>query len=361
MLSYRSKLAERWGRASSCRWASGPPGWTRLRYLGRPQQQQAREKSEEDQAGGELERMRRLEAALFLAREPLSSRKLSLYANLADGTEARTLVRRLNQQYDEGGRAFRVEEFAGGYQLLTRPKLATWLRRLGHVPGETRLSAPAVETLAVIAYRQPVLRADIEAVRGVNCGEILRQLMDRDLVRIGGRSHELGRPYLYTTTRRFLQMFGLQSLDKLPRAEVMRQIPTAGASNPNKTALFPTTNLTDVRQEEESDVSATAPTWHLLQNTDGETLRELRQPAANFPRQSAEDDFDEEEFEDDEEDDEEEDDVAADEEIDEELDEEEDFDDEWEEVEDDEDEDWEDDEDDWDDDGEEEEEDEEWE
>src|SRR5437762_7742300 len=109
----------------------------------------------------------RMEAILLLAREPLTTRKLSQYANLADGTQARTLVRRLNEQYDARGRAFRVEQVAGGYQLLTRRKLAPWLRRLAHVPGETRLSAPALETLAVIAYRQPVPRADIEAVRGV--------------------------------------------------------------------------------------------------------------------------------------------------------------------------------------------------
>ncbi len=167
----------------------------------------------------------RLEAILFLAREPLASRKLSQYANLADGTQARTLVRRLNEQYDAAGRAFRVEQIAGGYQLLTRPKLAPWLRRLAHVPGETRLSAPALETLAVIAYRQPVPRADIEAVRGVNCGEILRQLMDRDLVRIGGRSQELGRPYLYATTKRFLELFGLNHIEELPRGQELRSSP----------------------------------------------------------------------------------------------------------------------------------------
>jgi segregation and condensation protein B len=167
----------------------------------------------------------RLEAVLFLAREPLSSRKLSQYANLADGTQARTLVRRLNGLYDAAGRAFRIEQVAGGYQLVTRRKFASWLRRLAHVPGETRLSAPALETLAVIAYRQPVPRADIEAIRGVNCGEILRQLMDRDLVRIGGRSNELGRPYLYSTTRRFLQVFGLADLDELPRRDSLRSRP----------------------------------------------------------------------------------------------------------------------------------------
>jgi segregation and condensation protein B len=169
--------------------------------------------------------LRRLEAVLLLAREPLNSRKLSQYAGLADGTQARTLLRQLNDWYDEVGRAFRVEEVAGGYQLLSRRKFGKWLRRLSHVPGESRLSAPALETLAVIAYRQPVPRADIEAIRGVNCGEILRQLMERDLVRIGGRSEELGRPYLYATTRRFLNLFGLVGLEELPRAAELRAAP----------------------------------------------------------------------------------------------------------------------------------------
>ena len=172
---------------------------------------------------GEL--LSRLEAVLFLAKEPLTSRKLAQFAGLEDGTQARTLIERLNAQYDESGRAFRVEEIAGGYQLLTRRKFSTWLRRLAHVPGEIRLSAPSLETLAVIAYRQPVLKADIDAIRGVNCGEILRQLMERDLVRISGRSEELGRPFLYVTTRRFLNLFGLHNLTDLPRAAAIRSAP----------------------------------------------------------------------------------------------------------------------------------------
>jgi segregation and condensation protein B len=144
---------------------------------------------------------------------------------LEDGTQARTLIQRLNGRYDELGRAFRVEEIAGGYQLLTRRKFSAWLRRLAHVPGEIRLSAPSLETLAVIAYRQPVLKADIDAIRGVNCGEILRQLMERDLVRISGRSEELGRPFLYVTTRHFLNLFGLHNLNDLPRAAAIRSAP----------------------------------------------------------------------------------------------------------------------------------------
>jgi segregation and condensation protein B len=178
--------------------------------------------------------IRRLEAVLFLAREPLSSRKLSHYANLADGTEARTLVRQLNEKLDRVGRAFRIYEVAGGFQLATRPKFAPWLRRLEHVPRQFRISAPGLETLAVIAYRQPVVRSEIESIRGVNCGEVLSQLLDRDLIRISGRSNELGRPYLYQTTKRFLQVFCLRGLDDLPpvnlsevnRAETLPSTPT---------------------------------------------------------------------------------------------------------------------------------------
>jgi segregation and condensation protein B len=159
---------------------------------------------------------------LFLAREPLNTRKLAQLAHLADGTEARTLIRRLNRFYDETGSAFAAEELAGGYQLLSRAKFGTWLRRLYANPTETRLSGPALETLAVVAYRQPVMRAEIEAIRGVDCGEILRQLLERTLVRTAGRAEELGRPYLYATTKRFLQVFGLRSLEDLPRAASLR-------------------------------------------------------------------------------------------------------------------------------------------
>jgi segregation and condensation protein B len=158
----------------------------------------------------------RLEAVLLVAKGPLTTRKLAQLAHLADGTEARTLVRQLNRIYDECGRAVRIEKVAGGFRMLTRPAYAPWLARLGHLPSAVRLSSPMMETLAVVAYRGPVSRADVEAVRGVACGELLRQLMERDLIRIAGRSEELGRPYLYDTTKHFLQLFGLSSRDALP-------------------------------------------------------------------------------------------------------------------------------------------------
>ncbi|MEO1528536.1 MAG: SMC-Scp complex subunit ScpB [Planctomycetota bacterium] len=162
-----------------------------------------------------LRRMR-LEAVLMVAKTPLTTRKLAQLALLADGTEARTLIADLNQLYDRLGRSVRIEKVAGGLRMLTRSKYAPWLTRLGHLPGTVRLSPPMMETLAVVAYRGPVSRADIESVRGVACGELLRQLMERDLIRIAGRSEELGRPYLYDTTKYFLQLFGLPSADALP-------------------------------------------------------------------------------------------------------------------------------------------------
>jgi segregation and condensation protein B len=163
-----------------------------------------------------------VEAALFAADEPLTPRRLAAVAGLADGTEARRLVRKLQSLYDKDGTAFQVEELAGGFQLLTRPEYHSWLIRLRRTGNELRLSPAARETLAIVAYRQPIMRADIESVRGVQCGEMLRQLMERGLVRIAGRHESLGRPVLYGTTRKFLQVFGLKSLRDLPQVEQLR-------------------------------------------------------------------------------------------------------------------------------------------
>jgi segregation and condensation protein B len=177
---------------------------------------------EERAAGpaGELARDPRLalvEAALLAADEPLTTRKLAQAAELADGNEARRLVRKLRDMYAQDGTAFQVEEVAGGFQLLTRPEFHPWLLRLRRGGQDLRLSGAARETLAIVAYRQPIMRADIEGVRGVHCGETLRLLMEKGLIRIAGRHDSLGRPVLYGTTRKFLQLFGLRSLKDLPQ------------------------------------------------------------------------------------------------------------------------------------------------
>lgn len=170
-----------------------------------------------------LNEWQRVEAALFIAREPISGRKLAEYANLEDATRVRTIVAQLNQNYDRKGRTFQIRTVAGGYQLLTRPQFAKWIRRLQHVGAPDRLSGPALETLAVVAYRQPLVRAEIDAIRGVHSGDVLRQLLEKDFVKIAGRSQELGHPFLYATTRRFLKLFGLGNLDDLPASEQLRR------------------------------------------------------------------------------------------------------------------------------------------
>ena len=167
-------------------------------------------------------KMARLEAALFVADGAVSARRLVQVATLAEPSEARELVELLNQAYDAAGSAFRIEHVARGYQMLTRPEYAFWLDKLHRRPASQKLSPPAIETLAIVAYRQPITRADIESIRGVQCTDMLKQLMDRGLVRIGGEEDTLGRPFLYETTRKFLELFGLGCLDDLPLSERLR-------------------------------------------------------------------------------------------------------------------------------------------
>jgi segregation and condensation protein B len=176
-------------------------------------------------AQGELARdaaLALVEAALLAADEPLTARRLAAVAGLPDGNEARRQVRRLQALYDRDGTAFQVQELAGGYQLLTRPEYHAWLIRIRRTGQDLRLSPPARETLAIIAYRQPIMRASIEAIRGVHCGDVLRLLMEKGLIRIVGRDDSLGRPVLYGTTKKFLQVFGLKSLRELPMVEQLR-------------------------------------------------------------------------------------------------------------------------------------------
>jgi len=292
-------------------------------------------------SSGSDPQLARLEAVLFLASEPLPSRRLAQLAGLEDGTQARTFVRRLNSKYDRHGFAFRVEEVAQGFQLLTRPQFGPWLRRLRQTPQLVRLSSPAMETLAVVAHRQPVLRAEIEAIRGVQSGEMLKQLMELDLVRIVGRSPELGRPFQYGTTKKFLQVFGLKNLDELPRADLLKR----DVQQPPTWEGEPDTSETRHSTQEESDVKVEL--WDESSQDEVESQVALATaPLSDSPRAAADEDDDFEEDEEYEDEGDEEDEEYDDEE---EEDEDEDFEDEdWEEV-DDEDEDWdEEDDDDWD-------------
>jgi segregation and condensation protein B len=160
-----------------------------------------------------------LEALLFSTHHPLTAGKLAEMMDLPTSKPIRSAIRELNNSYDETGRSFRIEQVAGGFQMLTLPHHGDMLRKLHQKEADAKLTKAALETLAIIAYKQPILRADVEAIRGVACGETIRSLMEKHLVKIAGRAEVPGRPILYGTTRRFLELFGLNSLRDLPQPE----------------------------------------------------------------------------------------------------------------------------------------------
>jgi len=160
-----------------------------------------------------------LESLLFATHHPLTAGRLAELLDLPSTKPVRKAIRDLNDQYESTGRSFRVEQVAGGFQLLTLPQFGPLLNRLHQKEIDAKLSKAALETLAIVAYKQPILRADIEAIRGCACGETIRSLMEKHLVKIVGRAEEPGRPILYGTTKRFLEIFGLNSLKDLPQSE----------------------------------------------------------------------------------------------------------------------------------------------
>jgi segregation and condensation protein B len=160
-----------------------------------------------------------LEALLMGTHHPLTAGRIAELMEIDSTKPIRKAIKELNSQYTETNRSFRIEQVAGGYQILTLPQFGESLKRLHQREIDAKLTKAALETLAIIAYKQPVLRADIEAIRGVACGETVRSLMEKHLVKIAGRAEEPGRPILYGTTKRFLELFGLNSTKDLPQAE----------------------------------------------------------------------------------------------------------------------------------------------
>jgi segregation and condensation protein B len=177
-----------------------------------------------------------IESLLFGAQKPLALREIVATIKSAGGedellpnefakikeAEVAAALEQLKVEYIEQPRAFQLAEKAEGWQLVTDPQYARWVRQLFPAPKPVRLSSPALETLAIIAYRQPITRADVEIVRGVTIDGVLQTLMERGLVKIGGRADIPGRPLLYETTQLFLDHFGLRNLDELPNVEELR-------------------------------------------------------------------------------------------------------------------------------------------
>jgi segregation and condensation protein B len=166
---------------------------------------------------------RRVEAVLMSVDRPMPAARLAEVLGVGGVKAIHDAVKTLNREYKEQGRSFGIEQLAGGYQMLTLPEFHELVASLHRTREDTKLSPAALETLAIVAYRQPIMRSAIEAVRGVACGEVLRVLMEHHLVKIVGRAEEIGRPMLYGTTKRFLELFGLASLKDLPKVEEFKR------------------------------------------------------------------------------------------------------------------------------------------
>jgi segregation and condensation protein B len=222
------------------------------------------------------------EALIFASQKPLSPREIvgALKAAGADAenlpaadllstVEAQilTTLTELQSEYEQGGRAFRLVEQASGWRIVTAGDFASWVRQLYPESKPTRLSGPALETLAIIAYRQPITRADIEAVRGVAVDGMVQLLLERGLIRIAGRAEVPGRPLLYESTQFFLDHFGLKTLDELPNSSELRRIhlPAAPVEKPEKsvapveTSSLETAPIAEVPSVAPEPESSTAP------------------------------------------------------------------------------------------------------
>jgi segregation and condensation protein B len=175
------------------------------------------------------EKRRIAEALILGCGEPLSSQRLAEIVPRCKPAEAKELVNELNAEYIAQGRAFEICEVAGGFQLRTLPEFAPYLQQT-HTQRPLRLSQAALETLAIVAYRQPVTRAEVEHVRGVDVGAVVRSLLERRLVRIAGNREVPGRPLLYATTRRFLEVFGLARLEDLPTLRDIEEFAPEGVA-----------------------------------------------------------------------------------------------------------------------------------
>ena len=156
-----------------------------------------------------------IESLLFVAEDPLTIDSIKKVLDSTDSNAIRNVLNELSSEYEARNGGFFLREVAGGYQIRTRPEYSQWIRRLLR-PNPLRLSNAALETLAIVAYKQPVIRSDIEHLRGVDCGGILRMLLERRLIRVVGRKEIPGRPIIYTTTKKFLELFELKDLKDLP-------------------------------------------------------------------------------------------------------------------------------------------------
>ena len=191
-----------------------------------------------------------IESLLFVAEEPLTIDSIKKVLDSADSNAIRNVLDELSSEYEARKGGFFLREVAGGYQIRTRSEYSQWIRRLLR-PNPLRLSNAALETLAIVAYKQPVIRSDIEHLRGVDCGGILRMLLERKLIRVVGRREIPGRPMIYTTTKKFLELFELKDLKDLPSPKEIEELGNSSSESLAHTA----SEIIEQTADEEAETS----------------------------------------------------------------------------------------------------------
>jgi segregation and condensation protein B len=187
-----------------------------------------------------------IESLLFVAEEPLTVDRLKRILAQAESKEIRDTLEDISADYEARGGGFYLHQVAGGYQIRTRPAYTPWIKRLIQ-PKPLRLSKAALETLAIIAYKQPIIRSDIEHLRGVDCGGVLKVLLERKFIRVLGRKEIPGRPLIYATTKYFLEVFDLKNLKDLPTPKEIEEL---GNSQLEQEAEFPLKNDSETKTNE---------------------------------------------------------------------------------------------------------------
>ncbi len=198
-----------------------------------------------------------VEALLFVSESPVSIEQMNLVLEDVDASEIRNAIEALRTEYEASKRSLVIQEVAGGYQMTTHPLYAPWLRKFLKKTHGERLSGPSLETLAIIAYKQPVTRQEIEFIRGVNVEGVLKALLEKGLIRIQGRKEIIGRPLLYGTAREFLEYFGLNSLEELPPIEeFVRQGEEMEAALPQEEGEENTTGAGQTHEDESEEITS---------------------------------------------------------------------------------------------------------
>ncbi len=176
-----------------------------------------------------------IEGLLFSAHDPVSIEQIRQVVEEIEAADVGEAVKSLQQEYDENERGICINEIAGGFQMRTRPEVSPWLKKFHQIGRRQKLSKPALETLAIIAYKQPIVRSEIEAIRGVGVDYVLKVLLEKTLIKVIGRKKAVGAPLIYGTREEFLRYFGLANLSELPKVEELEvKNELAGAQEENR-------------------------------------------------------------------------------------------------------------------------------